>query len=239
MNLRRIVTTLSLVALGSIESGAVFAEDKASSENDLLIAAQKICPVSGMKLGSMGEPVKAKSGEQTVFLCCKACLGKPISKENWAKVTANLASAQGKCPVMGKSLPSGASSVIVSGRRIFVCCPPCGPKIKADPARYISVVDGLLEKNVGGSSVSAPSNAQGSAGAPGHEGMQMDHAGMLAHNGMDSMSMGGCAMCMQMMGMDMAGMRSMNGGAAPSGRVPHPTYRSSFSSGGFGGGCCR
>ena len=38
--------------------------------DQLQIAVQKICPVMGAELGSMGEPIKVKAGEQVVFLCC-------------------------------------------------------------------------------------------------------------------------------------------------------------------------
>jgi hypothetical protein len=37
---------------------------------------QRVCPVSGARLGSMGSPVKALLGDQPVYLCCKACLAK-------------------------------------------------------------------------------------------------------------------------------------------------------------------
>jgi len=38
--------------------------------------AQRICPVTDAALGSMGVPVKITLRGQTVFLCCKGCLGK-------------------------------------------------------------------------------------------------------------------------------------------------------------------
>ncbi len=38
-----------------------------------LIAKQKICPVTGHALGSMGAPVKMKVKDRTVFLCCAGC----------------------------------------------------------------------------------------------------------------------------------------------------------------------
>jgi len=151
MSLKPSLMTLAFFAVGLMLSAAAFAEEKEKSvdEDALLIAAQNICPVSGKDLRAMGGPVKAKSGDQAVFLCCKECLGKPISKENWAKVTANLAAAQGRCPVMNRPLPQGAKAVVVNGRRIFVCCPPCIGKIQANPDKFLAVVDAMLAKNVG------------------------------------------------------------------------------------------
>ena len=45
-------------------------EDKAGIER------QKVCPVSGEKLDSMGGPIKVLVGDQPVYLCCKGCLKK-------------------------------------------------------------------------------------------------------------------------------------------------------------------
>jgi len=145
----KIVSMLAVAALFASAVAVAADKEKPRNPDDLLIAAQKICPVSGEELRSMGGPIKAKSGDQTVFLCCKGCLGKPISKENWAKVTANLIAAQGQCPVLNKPLPASAKSVVVKNRRLFVCCPPCLEKIRANPDQYVAAVDIMLAKNVG------------------------------------------------------------------------------------------
>jgi hypothetical protein len=39
------------------------------------IAQQKVCPVTGAKLGSMGAPIKVLVGDQPLYLCCQGCLG--------------------------------------------------------------------------------------------------------------------------------------------------------------------
>ena len=151
MNLKPLNVAVAFAIASTILSGAAFAADKEKqpSLDELLVSAQKICPVSGEDLRAMGGPVKAKVDGQTIFLCCKGCLRKKISKDNWAKVTANLASAQGRCPVMNKPLPKEAKSAVVENRRIFVCCPPCIAKIEASPAKYLALVDEMLAKNVG------------------------------------------------------------------------------------------
>jgi hypothetical protein len=44
------------------------------SEADRALAEkQKVCPVSGELLGSMGKPVKLEIKGRTVFLCCGGC----------------------------------------------------------------------------------------------------------------------------------------------------------------------
>ncbi len=40
------------------------------------ITRQKVCAVSGGRLGGMGTPIKVLIGEQPVYLCCKGCFGK-------------------------------------------------------------------------------------------------------------------------------------------------------------------
>lgn len=45
----------------------------ATSEDETLIAKQKICPVTDEPLGSMGKPMRLKVEGRTVFICCKAC----------------------------------------------------------------------------------------------------------------------------------------------------------------------
>ena len=129
-----------------------FVNAEKSAESDRLhAAAQAICPVSGQKLGSMGDPIKVKVGDdEHAFLCCKGCIGKQINAEHWKTIQTNLAKAQGTCPVMGKKVDSSMESATVNGRKIFVCCPPCIAKINADPNTYIAKLDAQIKANTAG-----------------------------------------------------------------------------------------
>ena len=119
-----------------------FAETSTLSKHDQLkIAVQKICPVSGKPLGSMGAPTKVKVGDEEVFLCCPGCAQGQINKQHWATIHANFAKAQGKCPVMEKALPAKPKWTIVRGQIIYICCPPCTKKIEADPQKFLTKVD--------------------------------------------------------------------------------------------------
>ena len=51
-----------------------------SVEDRALAEKQKVCPVSGERLGAMGKPVKISVKGQTVFLCCAGCEA-PIKKD--------------------------------------------------------------------------------------------------------------------------------------------------------------
>lgn len=46
-----------------------------SSEDRAAAEKQRICPVSGASLGSMGEPYKVTAKGRDVFLCCQGCEG--------------------------------------------------------------------------------------------------------------------------------------------------------------------
>ncbi|MCH5375424.1 MAG: hypothetical protein JJ992_15750 [Planctomycetes bacterium] len=116
------------------------AEDSANSDQ-IRVAVQAICPVSGQQLGAHGDPVKAKIGDEVVFLCCQGCLGGKVKPEHWATIHENFAKAQGICPVMKKELPQNPKWTFVEGRIVYVCCPPCADKVKADPTAVLKTVD--------------------------------------------------------------------------------------------------
>jgi hypothetical protein len=117
---------------------------EASSRDQLRMAVQEICPVSGDQLDPEGEPIRVIIGEakEEVFLCCPGCAKGKIKPEHWATIHANIANAQGVCPIMKKELPKGAKWTIVSGQVVYVCCPPCIKKIVAKPEDSLKQVDG-------------------------------------------------------------------------------------------------
>jgi YHS domain-containing protein len=113
-----------------------------------LALAQKICPVSGEDLLSMGGPVASELNGQAVFLCCEGCLKQPAEPKAWAQVQSNLMAAQQVCPVTKKKLGADAVPVVVKKREVFVCCKDCVKKVQSDPDNYVALVDGLLAKSL-------------------------------------------------------------------------------------------
>lgn len=147
--MRMLISILLCVLFTSVGFAQQLDEKSSLTEADKLqIVVQKICPVSGQELGSMGEPIKIKAGEQTAFLCCKGCQGKQINVEHWNTIQARMATAQGTCPIMGKEVDSTMKSTVVNEQQIFVCCPPCIPKIQADPEASIKTVNASYVKFV-------------------------------------------------------------------------------------------
>lgn len=144
-SLRIIIAVAAISSIAQMATAQV-AADRAREQqrrDQLRIAVQEICPVSGQKLGSMGEPVKVQVREETVFFCCKGCLNSKINPQHWATIHANFAKAQRICPVMKHELPKKPKWTIVDGEIIYVCCPPCTEKIAAEPQKYLRQVDEL------------------------------------------------------------------------------------------------
>ena len=127
----------------SMAQAPLDAAQEQAKRDQLRAAVQDICPVSGEKLGSMGQPIKVKVGEETLFMCCKGCLKQKIKPEHWTTIHANYAKAQRICPVMKKELPKNPKWTFVDGQIVYVCCPPCTKKIAADPQNYLRAIDQL------------------------------------------------------------------------------------------------
>src|SRR5262245_16327913 len=53
---------------------------KLPAEDRTIAEKQKVCPVSGEPLGTMGPPLKMEVKGQTVFLCCEGCKDKLLAK---------------------------------------------------------------------------------------------------------------------------------------------------------------
>lgn len=160
---RQVEIDIQLVGLAGLGRSGVQLSEVATvpaSEAQLAAAAiarQKICPVSGKLLGSMGDPVAVDVGGDRVFVCCAGCVnavkanpekyltGKPeIFVTSATKEDAALIAAQKKCPVMDESLGSMGNpiKVMVGDKPIFLCCKGCVKKIQAEPAKYLAMVYG-------------------------------------------------------------------------------------------------
>lgn len=119
------------------------------------IARQKVCPVMGGQLGSMGTPVKVLLGDQPIYLCCKRCLGRVqenpeayLRKATANRLTVSTSSTADKaaidqqrvCAVAGSRLGGMGTPVKVTmnGQSLFLCCKGCVGKVEKDPAGYFA-----------------------------------------------------------------------------------------------------
>ncbi|QDV82146.1 hypothetical protein [Stieleria magnilauensis] len=126
------------------------------------IARQKICPVSGKPLGSMGDPLAVDVNGQKLYVCCAGCVnavesdptkyaaGRPqITVTTATQADAAGIAAQRVCPVMDEPLGSMGTpiKVMVSDKPIYLCCKGCIKKIQAEPAKYLAMVYGSAQTN--------------------------------------------------------------------------------------------
>ena len=142
---------------GHQHSHGSHAKGSLSKRDQLRIAVQGICPMTGLKLGAHGTPVKVKFGKESLFLCCKGCLKKKVDPKHWATIHANFARAQGICPIMKKPLPGKPKWTYVNGQIVYVCCPPCAKKIAKNPESTLRLVDARYEQWLASQAKSAPS----------------------------------------------------------------------------------
>ncbi len=129
--------------------------------DEVAIARQQLCPVSGKKLGSMGRPIKSIVNGKPVYVCCQGCTN--ALKANPKKYLAKLASFtptplratkadtaaiahQKICPVMDEKLGSMGTpwKVNVNGQDVFVCCKGCIKFIQKNPKKYITKIPAPL-----------------------------------------------------------------------------------------------
>ncbi|MFQ5733589.1 MAG: hypothetical protein ACE5KM_16750 [Planctomycetaceae bacterium] len=125
--------------------------------DELAIASQRLCPVSGKKLGSMGRPIKTIVNGKPVYVCCKGCTN--ALKANPQKYFARLASftpmplratkadaaaiaRQKMCPVMDEKLGSMGKpwKVRVNGQDVYVCCKGCIKFLQKNPKKYLAKI---------------------------------------------------------------------------------------------------
>lgn len=57
-----------------LDEEAVAALSQLSDSDREAALEQKVCPVSGKPLGSMGKPIKVEVEDGQVFVCCAACV---------------------------------------------------------------------------------------------------------------------------------------------------------------------
>jgi len=111
------------------------------------------CPVSGQKLGAMGDPVVKMYDGREVRFCCGGCIGKFEADQAgyWKKIDAKIIKDQLRyyptttCVVSGEPLVENgediAKNLVYGNRLVRLCCNSCKRDFKADPATFIATLD--------------------------------------------------------------------------------------------------
>lgn len=123
-----------------------------------LVAQQKpfyalhTCPVSGEKLGGMGEPVDFVVKNRLIRFCCPSCKGDLLkdSAKYVAKLDAAVIAARSKdyapktCVVSGEEFGGEMGEPIdyvIGNRMVRLCCTGCIKKLRKDPLKYLALLD--------------------------------------------------------------------------------------------------
>lgn len=108
------------------------------------------CIMSGEKLGD--KAVDAVIDNRLVRFCCADCVAnfKKDIPGNFKKLDAAVIEKQKasytakKCPVSGEELGGMGEpvNVVISNQLVELCCKGCEKKLRAEPAKYIAMVNG-------------------------------------------------------------------------------------------------
>ncbi|MFP6583264.1 MAG: hypothetical protein VCD00_12025 [Candidatus Hydrogenedentota bacterium] len=109
------------------------------------------CPISGKKLGSMGDPIGLIIEGREVKICCAGC-EKPVKADPaaiFAKIDEKVIAQQQEyypletCAISGSKLGSMGDpiDIVVNNRHVRLCCDGCVDKAKADPVALIAKLD--------------------------------------------------------------------------------------------------
>lgn len=111
------------------------------------------CPVSGGKLGSMGDPIVSKYDGREVRFCCGGCIGKFEADQAgyWEKIDKQIVADQIRyyptetCVVSGEPLAENGEDIAINmvygNRLVRLCCKMCEREFKADPKKFIAKLD--------------------------------------------------------------------------------------------------
>jgi len=143
--------TLLAVMLFLAAAGPALAEEAVQSRAPGDIYPLDTCPVSGGKLGEMGDPVVKEYDGREVRFCCNGCISEFEAKkdEYWKKIDAAIVAQQkplyplDTCMVTGQKLGSMGDPVeyVHKNRLIRFCCGGCIDAFKKDPAKYLATLD--------------------------------------------------------------------------------------------------
>jgi hypothetical protein len=112
--------------------------------DESLIAMQKICPVTGAKLGSMGKPIRKNIQGRTVFLCCAGCEDKLAAKPDYYIGRLSTVSDAGVLAVPERSVIDTGNMKIVYVEREPGLFEGVAVTLGPFSGGYYPVIDGLL-----------------------------------------------------------------------------------------------
>lgn len=125
--------------------------DEALVKQQLPFYPLEMCPVSGKKLGEMGEPVNLIYKNRLVRFCCPDCKAefqkdpsKFIAKIDAAVIAAQSKKYAAKTCVVSEEEFGGEMGepvdYVIGNRLVRLCCDGCVRKLRKDPLKYLAKI---------------------------------------------------------------------------------------------------
>lgn len=114
------------------------------------LVAQTVCPISGEELEDRDAYVDYEG--HRIYACCKKCVKKVAKKPEQIALAMYqegiaLENIQTVCAVSGEELEDRDSFVKVYNKTIYTCCKKCAKKVKADPSKYLDIMQDRKVQN--------------------------------------------------------------------------------------------
>ncbi len=146
---------LAGIAITGLSLGAAWAADAKAATGDPY--PLDTCPVTGEKLGAMGDQIIETINGREVRFCCAGCVSKYKAKtaEYDKKMDAAIVEQQkalyplDTCVVLGGKLDAmgGGVDYIYQNRLVRFCCKGCIGKFEKEPGKYLAILDkAVIEK---------------------------------------------------------------------------------------------
>lgn len=110
------------------------------------------CPVSGEKLGGMGDPVVRVYDNREVRFCCSGCIEdfEHDPQKFWSQIDAGIVDQQlvhypiTTCIVTGEKLSDDTVNLVHNNRLVRLANAKAAETFRKDPARYLSALDAKI-----------------------------------------------------------------------------------------------
>lgn len=131
----------------------------------------EVCPISGKKLGSMGDPIQLVLDGTLVQLCCKGCIKKAnagavaiVERIHDAAYAAQAKAYPLKnCVISDHELGADAVSVMVGTKLVRLCCKDCIEDVSKDPAAALAKVAAAMTPKVDGETAAPKKEGEAAA----------------------------------------------------------------------------
>jgi YHS domain-containing protein len=126
--------------------------DEAMVKQQLPFYPLEMCPVSGKKLGEMGESMNLIYKNRLVRFCCPDCKAEFLKDPSKyiAKLDAAVVAAQSKkyaaktCVVSDETFGGEMGEpvdYVIGNRLVRLCCDGCIKKLRKDPLKFLAMID--------------------------------------------------------------------------------------------------